>query len=410
MTDAIVQNTIDNCKDYSYIIHINNWLAELDADSKNFLKESIKEGLVFKFFNSIKDIIKTVNETSRDLLFNLLEQLLSLKHLKEVGNYNLMDALDNKDMLYDDSNGARCFSLVKKILCLDSQANHKKFKEIIKKCPSTSLVIRLFELLLESLENSQVCQKNFLNCGLLLVLKSKLNPELQKSKENLVDLWRIIIKVSRVLLINPFVSSKNKDDLDFNSLSEYLSDARNSEYFDRICVNCIEEVEFILYGNINLSNPQICIPQAVPLLFQMLTCNIENSKFNAARARIKCQLHIEIGIAYLAYYNAFDIILKYYNLATTLEVSDFFEAVLSKIILFHLPPQALAKFLQVIKLKNNSRKKLILLQALEQAIFDSSSDEVLIPTHYFYFIPPSSLEFQSNVIENSSVNQLSVIT
>ena len=406
MTDAIITFTIENHEDHSYLDRIATWLLEIESSLTSFIKESLKEGLIQNFLNSIKSIISNINKPSSELLFKILEQLFSLKSVQEE-NSNFLQMLENKDMLYSEINNVMCYSLIRKILLLDSQTNIIHYKGILKKTPTSDVLINFLEILLDSIKHSDTCKRYFLGCGILFVLKDKINPEYLKAKEFTVKLWEVIIKIIRVLLSSKYISLKNIEDIDFNSLAEFLSNSSNKGYFEEISVKCIEDIEYILYGDtIAEHRNTIMIPQTVPLIFQILTSSSQDIKLEHARNRIKQQLQTEIGISYMAYYNAFDIILKYFLITTTLDFSDFFEGVIAKIIPFHIPPQALAKLLSIVKTTTNSKKKLILLQALEQAISNSNCTEnMLTPTHYFYFHPESFLEYQCNQNDIPSQNQ-----
>lgn len=409
MTNAIIESTIENCKDYSYTLRVTTWIGELDNDLALFVKDAVKEGFIRNFVVAVKNIVNELDSTSNTLFFNLLDQLFSLKALKESENFNFLQALDDKNMLYSE-NSRNCFKLVKKILLLDSPPSHICFKEIIKKCAAGTFLINLLEILSEAISANELCKRSFLRCGILFVLKSKINPEYLNANEFTVQLWEIIVKNIRILLVSPSSTAKNIEDIDFNSLAEYLSDKSNDRFNEEISLKCIGEVEFILYGGDFTSNSsKIRIPQVVPLVFQILTCKSDDKGLFNARVRILHQLHTELGISYLAYYNAFDVVLKYFLVTMNLEVSEFFETVITKIIPFHIPPQALMKLIKIIKETSNSKKRMILLQALEQAISNSKCPKnMLTPTHYFYFSPQSSLEFQSLTSESLIQNQVSV--
>ena len=412
MLEAIIQSTIDNYNDYSYIARITKWISEIDVDMPQFTKDILKEGLISNLLAAIKGLFSTnLDLTTNGLILKLLEHLFCLKPLKEMESGNYIQVLDDKNMLHSERNREMCLILIRRILVLDSPKSHVSFKELIKKTGSGEFLLRLLEILMETTEKSEQCAKSFLHYGILFVLRSKINPETIKSEEFTVQLWEIVIKIVRVLLLSPVLSSKNLEDIDFNCLAEYLSNKCNRNFSDEISTRCIQDVECILYGSTDItSSNKITIPQAIPLIFQVLTSSTEDSRLSEARLRITHQLRTEIGISYLAYYNAFDIILKYFITTTDLIVSEFFEAIVAKIIPFHIPPQALAKLLTVVKSSTNPKKRLVLLQALEQAISNSKCPEnMLTPTHYFYFLPRTYLEFQSDTGSCSSVNQVSVL-
>ena len=412
MLEAIIQGTIEHHSDYSYIARITQWISEIDVDLPQFTRDIVKEGLIINFLNAVKGLCSTsLDLTTNELLFKLLEQLFSLKCLKEIECGNFIQALDDKNMLHSEVYREMCLNLIRRILVLDSPKSHVSFKELIKKTSSSEFLLNLLGILTETMEKSEQCVKSFLSYGILFVLRSKINPETLKSEEFTVKLWEIVIKTVRVLLLSPVISAKNLEDIDFNCLAEYLSHKSNRAFSDEISTRCITDVEYMLYGTVEVTpSSKIKIPQVIPLIFQILTSSTEDSRLQDARVRIIHQLHTEIGISYLAYYNAFDIILKYFITTSDLIVSDFFEAIITKIIPFHIPPQALAKLLTIVKSSTNSKKRLILLQSLEQAISNSKCPEnMLTPTHYFYFLPNTYLDFQSDTSCCSTVNQVSVL-
>ncbi|OMJ94211.1 hypothetical protein SteCoe_2697 [Stentor coeruleus] len=413
MINGIIDATIQNSTDLAYLIRIISWIPELEKDLNSFLRESMKQGLITKFIERIKEILPNLTDhKSSEMIFSLIGQLLSLSSLKDFEDSNLLKSLDNKLMLNNPIHNASCMNLVKKILLLNSSSNHRYYKEIIKKTYENSTLIKYLTILYETFEINSDCIYSFLNCSILLVFKSKINPELMKDSNNIQLLWEIIIKCIRKLFLSEHITNKNMEEIDFNTLAEYLSDERLKNYSNEIAEVCVEEVEFILYGTMSLRNSnKIKIPQAVPLIFQILTTNYNSEKFNLARERITHQFHKEIEIPYLAHYNAFDIILKYFSNSVDLELSEFFEKVISKVIPFHIPPQALSKLLNIIKSTRNRKKKLILMQAIEQAIFNSASKRSMInPTNYFYFTANGYIEHISQTSEGLVIGKVSILT
>lgn len=409
MSKAIISSTIENYLDYSYIVKVTAWIVELE--STTFIKDALKENFVGDFILSITKILKNLDNTSTELFFKLLDQLVSLKSLKEIEKNTIIESLGTKELLTNEKYSEKSFDLLKKYIQLESSNNYK-IKDILKDLGLNPSLLTLLQMLLSLLETTPSFQKTLLDSSAIPILRNKLNPVLYKAFEFPVELWSLVLKCIKALLCSPYMTPKSIEEVNFNLICEYFGDPINKNYRYRINVECIEDIESILYCTRDLnSDCLIAIPQVIPFVFEILICNDDHDKLANARMRIQRQLCNEVVIMYLAYYNAFDVILKYFLTKSNLEISGFLEAVISKIIPFHLPPQSLSKLLSIIKATKNSKKKLILLQAIEQAIFNSNCPRnMLVPSHYFYFMSQSQLQFSGQAVETTLQNQISFIT
>ncbi|OMJ80662.1 hypothetical protein SteCoe_19041 [Stentor coeruleus] len=409
LTQGFIDATFNNYSNSEYLKKLISWIPEMQKDPNSFLRDAIKEGLITKFIERVKQTLPSLNDLkSSELIFNLISQLLSLNTLKHIEYPNFLQDIDSKAILENPS----YMELVKKILQLNSPINHKHYKELIKKSSDNCALIKYLTVLYEVFKQSSDCKRNFLSCGGLIVLKQKINPEIMKDQNSLVPLWEIVMNCVKSLFLSGFITNRHMEEIDFNTLADFLSSKNLKSITEDISGVCLNPTERILYGteDLKISN-RIIIPQAIPLIFQILTTNSDKESFKIAKERIIHQFHKEIEIPYLAHYNAFDIILKYFSNTNDIEDSDFFEKVLAKVMPFHLPPQGLNKLLSVIKSTINRKKKLILLQAIGQAIFNpDSKKDIITPTNYFYFTDNGYIEHLCPSTSSTSIGKVSILT
>jgi hypothetical protein len=392
MVKEFVESAVFNYNCPVFIFRCIEWLNELQNESNPFLPDAVSEKLVFNLILGLKDILKTQDLSKSSYFIELVSKTLELKTVKDLETSKILYLIDSPELMIT------LLPVVEKILVLPSQENHKFFKETLKKTTNWSILISLFEVLYRAFESSAVTQKNFLQNGILFVIKSIINPEFIQDSERLVQLWKILMACTRSLFLSSDISKRNVDDFDFNSISEFLTHRNLRHHIEEVSEAILEDVEFILYKSCNLKDSnKILIPQVTPLLFQVLASGFNRPRFKEAEMRIERLLYKESELLFLASFNALDVILKYFSVSTDLNVSDFFEKVLEKIIPVHIPPQGLSQLLNIIKFTTNPDKKKILLQALKQAISKSESQgKFLTPSKFFYLEPATGLSCEGS--------------
>lgn len=398
MVEEFVGGIVDNFDQIGYTTRCIEWLSELQSESSPFLPDAVQEKLVATMLVGLKDLLRSHPISDLSLYTSILLSTLDLKSVQDHEKSKILHLIDSPDLMLS------LLPVVEKLLTLASYENHLIFKETLKKISDWKVLISLFQVLYKAFESSSLTQKNFLNTGILIVIKTKVNPELIQSKELLIDFWKILIKCARSLFLSIDVTKKNIEDFDFNSISEYLTHRNLRHHIDQIAEGILEDVEFMLYKTKSLQESnKIILPQVTPLLFQVLTSGMNRPRFREAELRIERILYKDSELLYLATFNALDVILKYFSISTELNISDFFEKVLAKIIPIHIPPQGLSQLLNIIRFTTNPNKKKILMQALKQAISKSESrDKFLTPSKYFYIEPFTGLSGEGNFDLNTS--------
>ena len=317
---------------------MNSWVHEQFEANPLLLEKFIKNGLLEELFKGMFNIHSS-NPNSEFLteFFVMIKSIICMCDIdipKEVTE-KLVSLMLKESLIYDTSISELTLSSLVLLMRYQDLPSYVKYLFLLKNAKNFEVSNRLIEsisYILKDTNTKKNCQKNFVDAGILELLKEILENSFKD--QNTSAVWVSAMECIRFLIQNNDYCRGKLSQICFKDLSYFLQTDLFIAKRQEICAKTIEILLYILFDTTNLDSAEaIFTPQVIPLILSMVCCS--SSSFLSF---ILKSADSDYNAACFALNHSLEILIKNYHEIESFELLEFIEKMIEKVIPHHFSP------------------------------------------------------------------------
>ncbi|OMJ79767.1 hypothetical protein SteCoe_20158 [Stentor coeruleus] len=346
---SVVRQIKLNQNNINYLRKMNGWVYEQFESNPTLLELYINNGLLEGMFEGIISIHSSTKNT--EFLTEFFIMVKSIIFMYDISipskvSEKLVFLMLQETFIYDQSISEYILTCLVLLMRKEELKSYNRYVQMLKNVKTFEVKKILLESIQDILKDSnykKACQINFLNAGLLKLLKEILESSFEEEETELI--WQCTMECVRFIIQDNNIFSKEKiSELGVEILAKKITDENYKNKRLGIYEKTGEILLLILFDCRNLENPgEIVYDEIIPLLMTMQCCAYD--EFSRFTLKV---LENPYNARIFSMNSAIKILVEGILCAENPEILEFIQDCLSRICAFNICPLDLKYFLSVV--------------------------------------------------------------